>query len=139
MTNYRELLSQVKGEIDEIDAQAAAPSIGDGTVFLDVRELHEWDEGHIPGAIHVPRGSLESRIENAVPDHDGRILGQPDGGHRDARPDRAGLRRGIGLHGCGVAFGQVQAVPHAPEPLAKIGVLVQQVVDRGPEVLGQAG
>ena len=38
MTNYRDLLSQVKGEIDEIDARTAAPSLDDGTVFLDVRE-----------------------------------------------------------------------------------------------------
>ena len=84
MTNYRELLSQVKGEIDEIDAQAAAPSLGDETVFLDVRELHEWDEGHIPGAIHVPRGSLESRIENAVPDHDSRMVVYCASGARSA-------------------------------------------------------
>jgi len=36
--------------------------------LIDVREKIEWDEGHIPGAIHVPRGYLELRIENAVPD-----------------------------------------------------------------------
>ncbi len=75
MTTYRELLNQVKAEIEEVDAQAAAPALGDGTtVWLDVREVNEWDEGHIPGAIHVPRGNLESRIENAVPDHDARIV-----------------------------------------------------------------
>ena len=75
MTTYRELLNQVKAEIEEVDAQAAAPALGDGTtVWLDVREMNEWDEGHIPGAIHVPRGNLESRIENAVPDHDARIV-----------------------------------------------------------------
>jgi molybdopterin/thiamine biosynthesis adenylyltransferase/rhodanese-related sulfurtransferase len=33
-----------------------------------VREKHEWNEGHIPGAIHVPRGFLELQIEEAVPD-----------------------------------------------------------------------
>ncbi len=37
-------------------------------VLVDVREKHEWDEGHIPGAIHVPRGFLELQIEEAVPD-----------------------------------------------------------------------
>jgi molybdopterin/thiamine biosynthesis adenylyltransferase/rhodanese-related sulfurtransferase len=84
MTSYRDLLSQVKGEIDEIDARTAAPSLDDGTVFLDVRERNEWDEGHIPGAIHVPRGSLESRIENAVPDHDGRIVVYCASGARSA-------------------------------------------------------
>ncbi len=37
-----------------------------GAVFVDVREREEWDEGHIPGAVFVPRGNLESRIEGAV-------------------------------------------------------------------------
>ncbi len=37
-------------------------------VLVDVREKHEWNEGHIPGAIHVPRGFLELQIEEAVPD-----------------------------------------------------------------------
>ena len=35
-------------------------------VLLDVRESEEWDAGHIPGAKHVPRGYLESRIEGVV-------------------------------------------------------------------------
>ena len=30
--------------------------------MVDVREQSEWDEGFIPGAVHVPRGFLESRI-----------------------------------------------------------------------------
>ena len=35
--------------------------------LVDVRESEEWDRGHIPGAVHVPRGYLESRIDGAVP------------------------------------------------------------------------
>ena len=42
--------------------------------FVDVRERDEWDEGHIPGAVHIPRGSLESRIEQALPDRDRPIV-----------------------------------------------------------------
>ena len=37
-------------------------------VLVDVREKHEWSEGHIPGALHVPRGYLELQVEEAVPD-----------------------------------------------------------------------
>jgi len=37
-------------------------------VLVDVREKHEWNDGHIPGAIHVPRGYLELQVEEAVPD-----------------------------------------------------------------------
>jgi molybdopterin/thiamine biosynthesis adenylyltransferase/rhodanese-related sulfurtransferase len=84
MPTYRELLNQVKTEIDEIDSRAAAPLLEDGSVFLDVRERDEWDEGHIPGAIHVPRGNLESRIENAVPDRGSRIVVYCASGARSA-------------------------------------------------------
>src|SRR5256885_7761431 len=44
-------------------------------VLVDVREKHEWNEGHIPGAVHVPRGYLELQVEEAVPDkHKNRML-----------------------------------------------------------------
>jgi sulfur-carrier protein adenylyltransferase/sulfurtransferase len=69
MPTYRELLQQVREEIDEIDATRARQLIDTGQpLVLDVREQSEWDEGHIPGAVHVPRGHLESRIERAAPD-----------------------------------------------------------------------
>jgi molybdopterin/thiamine biosynthesis adenylyltransferase/rhodanese-related sulfurtransferase len=86
MPTYRELLQQVKTEIDEVDA-AGARELLDSTeppLFLDVREPDEWDEGHIPSAIHVPRGNLESRIENAAPDHARPIVVYCAGGSRSA-------------------------------------------------------
>jgi molybdopterin/thiamine biosynthesis adenylyltransferase/rhodanese-related sulfurtransferase len=66
MPGYRELLAQLRSEIDEIDT-ASARELPDA-VFVDVREQDEWDEGHIPGALYLGRGNLESRIETAVPD-----------------------------------------------------------------------
>ena len=74
MPTYRELLQQVKAR-DRRDrrrpAHAAARRRRQPLV-LDVRERDEWDEGHIPGAVHIPRGYLESRIEQAAPDRDRR-------------------------------------------------------------------
>jgi rhodanese-related sulfurtransferase len=35
-------------------------------VYLDVREPNEWNLGHLPNAIHIPRGNLESNIEARV-------------------------------------------------------------------------
>ena len=70
MAGYRELLARVKEEIEEIssiDAQALVAS-PEAPLFVDVREPDEWEEGHIPGAIYVTRGRLESRIEGLVPD-----------------------------------------------------------------------
>jgi sulfur-carrier protein adenylyltransferase/sulfurtransferase len=70
MPGYRELLAQVRSEIDEVDVTRAKELLGadDRPLLVDIRELDEWIEGRIPGAIHIPRGNLESRIEQAAPD-----------------------------------------------------------------------
>ena len=70
MATYRELLARVKKEIEEIstiEAQARLDS-SESPLFVDVRESDEWEEGHIPGAVFIPRGRLESRIEGLIPD-----------------------------------------------------------------------
>jgi sulfur-carrier protein adenylyltransferase/sulfurtransferase len=84
MTNYRELLQQVKSEIAEIDPPEASGLVENGTLFLDVRERDEWEEGHIPGAVFVPRGNLESRIESVENDRDRPIVVYCAGGSRSA-------------------------------------------------------
>jgi molybdopterin/thiamine biosynthesis adenylyltransferase/rhodanese-related sulfurtransferase len=70
MPSYRELLHQVRAEIDEVDAVQARELLASAgpPLLVDVREPDEWAEGHLPAAIHVPRGNLESRIERAAPD-----------------------------------------------------------------------
>jgi len=82
MPSYRELLQQVKSEIDEVDAAGARAL--DGALWVDVRELDEWTEGRLPGAIHVPRGHLESRIEQAAPDKGQAIVLYCAAGNRSA-------------------------------------------------------
>jgi molybdopterin/thiamine biosynthesis adenylyltransferase/rhodanese-related sulfurtransferase len=85
MASYRELLQQVKEEIEEMDAgEARALLDSDSPAVVDVREQAEWDEGHLPGAVHVPRGNLESRIETAVPDRDRTVLLYCASGNRSA-------------------------------------------------------
>jgi sulfur-carrier protein adenylyltransferase/sulfurtransferase len=85
MANYRELLQQVRSEISEIDATNARERIESGEpVVVDVREQDEWDEGHIPGAVHVPRGHLESRIERLAPDTARPVVVYCSAGNRSA-------------------------------------------------------
>jgi molybdopterin/thiamine biosynthesis adenylyltransferase/rhodanese-related sulfurtransferase len=85
MASYRELLAQVKAEIGEVDAVRARELIEEGNpLILDVREQDEWDEGHIPGAVHIPRGFLESRIETAATDPDRPIVVYCSAGNRSA-------------------------------------------------------
>ncbi len=61
---YQELLAEAREEIPEVDAPTLATELDgvDAPLVIDVREQSEWDEGFIPGAVHVPRGFLESRI-----------------------------------------------------------------------------
>jgi len=85
MPTYRELLQQVRAEIAEIDAAPARELVeGREALVVDVREQDEWDEGHIPGAIHIPRGNLESRIERAAPETTKPVLLYCSVGNRSA-------------------------------------------------------
>src|ERR671917_1547678 len=72
MPSGAELLRTIKQEIKEVDPREVHDSVanGNGTapILIDVREQHEFEEGHIPGAVHVPRGHLETRIEGRASD-----------------------------------------------------------------------
>src|SRR5438270_8090111 len=69
MASFRELLKETKSQIREVDTAAAAEAIGrPGTVVLDVREPDEYEQGAIPGALHIERGNLESKVETRVAD-----------------------------------------------------------------------
>ncbi len=60
-----------------------------GTVLLDVREGDEWRQGHIPQAVGIPRGFLELRVEEKVPDHKTPIILQCASGTRSLLAARA--------------------------------------------------
>ncbi len=75
MATGAELIESAKSRIEEIQPTDAVEGLdNDDVVFVDVREQHEFEERHIEGAIHVPRGHLESRIEQFVPDHSKRLV-----------------------------------------------------------------
>jgi molybdopterin/thiamine biosynthesis adenylyltransferase/rhodanese-related sulfurtransferase len=79
-----ELLRQVKSQIEEVDPAVVHEQLGNGAVIVDVREAEEYGVGHIPGAKHVPRTYLESRIEAAVPDRDAHVILYCASGQRSA-------------------------------------------------------
>jgi molybdopterin/thiamine biosynthesis adenylyltransferase/rhodanese-related sulfurtransferase len=75
MASFRELLQATKAQVtevttDETDELRKQPD----AVVLDVREPSEYEQGAIPGAIHIPRGQLEGSIESKIPDHSAKIL-----------------------------------------------------------------
>jgi molybdopterin/thiamine biosynthesis adenylyltransferase len=79
-----EVLRQIKSRIEEVDPAAVREQVGNGAVIIDVREPEEWSAGHIPGAVHVPKSYLESRIEGAVPDRSGHVVLYCASGNRSA-------------------------------------------------------
>src|SRR5258706_11876387 len=86
VATYRDHLASVKREIHEISPKDAAERLASEPrpVLLDVRERDEWEQGHIPGAIHIPRGNLESRIDNAVSDRAAPLIVYCAAGNRSA-------------------------------------------------------
>jgi molybdopterin/thiamine biosynthesis adenylyltransferase/rhodanese-related sulfurtransferase len=79
-----ELLRQVKSQIDEVDPAEVNELIDEGAAIIDVRETDEVAAGHLPGAKHIPRGYLESRIEGVVPDRDAHVILYCASGNRSA-------------------------------------------------------
>src|SRR6201991_4779789 len=82
-----EVIRKIRSQVEEVDPSdvKATLSNGNGIVLLDVREADEWDAGHLPGAKHVPRGYLESRVEGVVgSDREKRVIIYCASGQRSA-------------------------------------------------------
>ncbi len=69
-----EVLRQIKNRIDEVDPAFVPERLRSGALLIDVRESDEWASGHIPGARHVPKSHLESRIEATAPDRSQQVI-----------------------------------------------------------------
>ena len=79
-----DLVNEAKQRITEIDVAAAREALGDaGMAFVDVREPNEYNLGRIPGAIPLPRGTIEVRGEGMLP-CDGELVVYCGGGSRSA-------------------------------------------------------
>ncbi len=81
MPSFRELLAQTKSDISEVDPAEAETRLGKAT-FLDVRELDEYEQGMIPGSVFIPRGHLESQVENKLTDRSAPVVIYCAGGVR---------------------------------------------------------
>ena len=83
MTTPRDLLAQAKAAILEVSPEEAEQRIGTAQ-FLDVREPDEFEQGAIPGAVHLPRGHLEFSVEGRLPDKSQPVVVYCAGGTRSA-------------------------------------------------------
>jgi sulfur-carrier protein adenylyltransferase/sulfurtransferase len=95
MSTFKELIRRVKAEVREAsveEARAALPQ----AALLDVREADEWVQGHLPGALHIPRGFLELKVEEALPDKSRPVVVYCAGGTRSALAARTLADLGYG-------------------------------------------
>ena len=98
--SFSKVLKDVKAKIRETDVEAVRKVVdaakgksgdgnGHGPILIDVREKDEWLEGSIPGARWIPRGFLEQRIEDQVPERSSEIVLYCAGGTRSALAARS--------------------------------------------------
>jgi sulfur-carrier protein adenylyltransferase/sulfurtransferase len=83
--SFQEIMADARKEIPECTAQQVNDILknnGKSTVILDVREKDEWREGHLDGAVSLPRGFLEIKLENTIPDKNTPVIAYCAGGVR---------------------------------------------------------
>jgi molybdopterin/thiamine biosynthesis adenylyltransferase/rhodanese-related sulfurtransferase len=83
LSSPRDLLNAAKAEIREIDPHEVAAQL-DHFTLLDVREPDEYEQGALPGAIHVPRGQLEFSVEGRIVNKEAPVAVYCAGGVRSA-------------------------------------------------------
>jgi molybdopterin/thiamine biosynthesis adenylyltransferase/rhodanese-related sulfurtransferase len=128
---FREIVRQARQQVPEWsptqvnEALAHRQASGEDFVLVDVREQVEWNEGYIPGAVHVPRGHLESRIEEVVPDKSKKVVLYCAGGIRSLMAgttlQQMGYKDIISMAG---GFGQWKGAGYkfvAPRTLPEVG------------------
>ncbi|MDH5493743.1 MAG: rhodanese-like domain-containing protein, partial [Myxococcales bacterium] len=83
---YSDLLQEVKATVRQLSLEdlKGRMDAGEALVLLDVREKDEWRQGHIPGALHIPRGFLEMQAESRIADKATPIVTICAGGIRSA-------------------------------------------------------
>ena len=83
--SFQDIMAEARKEIPEVTAQQVNELLknnGKSPVLLDVRESEEWRQGHLEGALPLPRGFLEIKVESAVPNKETPIIAYCAGGVR---------------------------------------------------------
>ena len=83
--SFQDIMAEARKEIPEVSAQQVNELLknnGKSPVLLDVRESDEWRQGHLEGALPLPRGFLEIKVESAVPNKEAPIIAYCAGGVR---------------------------------------------------------
>jgi molybdopterin/thiamine biosynthesis adenylyltransferase/rhodanese-related sulfurtransferase len=85
MPSFRDLLADAKRRITEVETVEVEVRLAKEPLsVLDVREPDEFEQGALAGAIHIPRGHLESQIETRIVDKSTPVVVYCAGGVRSA-------------------------------------------------------
>ena len=79
---YADLLREARASIREVTPQEVSALPAGGATIVDVREATEWEQGHLPDALHISKSYVEQQIEAAVPDRDAPVVLYCAGGVR---------------------------------------------------------
>lgn len=83
---FLKLVNEAKSRIRQTDVHAVKKQMDAGEKFhlVDTREDSEWNNGRLPGAVHLCKGVIERDIEKAIPDKKAEIVLYCGGGFRSA-------------------------------------------------------
>jgi len=102
---FLKLVNDAKAKVREIDLNGYKEMLarGDDHVLVDVREDNEWSAGHVKGAVHMSKGTIERDIESKYPDKSTTLILYCGGGFRSAlvadNLQKMGYRNPVSLDG----------------------------------------
>ena len=93
---FLKLVNDAKSRIKEITIDEARDCLAQNpkVILMDVREDHEWKNGHAVQAVHLGKGILERNLEKQFPDHEAEIIMYCGGGFRSAMTADAAQKMG---------------------------------------------
>ena len=150
--SFQDIMAEARKEISEVSAQQVNELVknnGKSPVLLDVRESDEWRQGHLEGALSLPRGFLEIKVETALPNKETPIIAYCAGGVRSLLAAKAmkemGYQNVSSMAGGYAAwknggFNWVQDFQYTPEQLIRYSrhFLLPEVGEEGQAKLLQA-
>ena len=150
--SFQDIMAEARKEVPEVTPQHVNDLLtnnGKSHVLLDVRESDEWRQGHLEGALPLPRGFLEIKVETAIPDKNAPIIAYCAGGVRSLLAAKAmremGYQNVSSMSGGYTAwknggFKWVQDFQYTPEQLIRYSrhFLLPEVGEEGQAKLLQA-
>jgi sulfur-carrier protein adenylyltransferase/sulfurtransferase len=150
--SFQDIMADARKEVPEVTPQQVNDLLtnnGKSHVLLDVRESDEWRQGHLEGALPLPRGFLEIKVETAIPDKNAPIIAYCAGGVRSLLAAKAmkemGYQNVSSMSGGYTAwknggFKWVQDFQYTPEQLIRYSrhFLLPEVGEEGQAKLLQA-